>query len=77
MHSEMLLIILSVLHVFMVVFDCMWRTSPTVFLLFFFQTPARWSKEFNHFLAQALQTQPDRRASAEQLLLVRKAAINI
>ncbi len=29
----------------------------------------RWSQEFNHFLAQCLQISPERRASAEQLLL--------
>jgi serine/threonine protein kinase len=29
----------------------------------------RWSQEFNHFLAQCLQISPDRRASAEQLLM--------
>lgn len=29
----------------------------------------RWSQEFNHFLAQCLQLQPDKRASAEQLLM--------
>lgn len=28
-----------------------------------------WSAEFNHFLAQCLQIQPERRASADQLLL--------
>lgn len=29
----------------------------------------RWSQEFNHFLAQCLQLSPDKRASAEQLLM--------
>lgn len=29
----------------------------------------KWSQEFNHFIAQCLHLQPDRRPSAEQLLL--------
>jgi serine/threonine protein kinase len=29
----------------------------------------KWSQEFNHFISQCLQIQPDRRPSAEQLLL--------
>lgn len=29
----------------------------------------RWSQEFHHFLAQCLQINPEKRASADQLLL--------
>jgi serine/threonine protein kinase len=29
----------------------------------------KWSQEFNHFIGQCLQIQPEKRASSEQLLL--------
>ena len=39
------------------------------------KAPARWSSAFKHFLQCSLHVQVERRATAEQLLLVRCACV--